>query len=167
MLTGLVLTRPHWALPFHIFIDALDIDLGVFLGERENQIPYSIYFVSKNISPIEINYTVIEKEFLLVVHAINKFRHYITDYEIFLHTDNSNIIFLMNKPITTACVTIWLLLLQEFNITIIERTGKCDIVADFLSRRVHTGDTALVTNDFLDENLFFIYTYTPWYENVF
>jgi len=68
-----ILRVPNWSLPFHICTDASDIDLGIVLGQRENQVPYAIYFVSKNLSIVEINYTVTEKEFLVVVHAINKF----------------------------------------------------------------------------------------------
>jgi hypothetical protein len=73
-----VLRGPNWSLPFHICTDASDIALGVVLGQRENQIPYAIYFISKNLSPAEVNYTVTKKELLVVIHAINKFRHYIT-----------------------------------------------------------------------------------------
>ena len=75
-------------------------------------------------TPSELNYIVTEKKFLVVVYSINKFRHYIIRYEVFLHTDHSTIIFLMNKPITNSRVTRWLLLLQEFNITVIDRPGK-------------------------------------------
>jgi hypothetical protein len=82
-----VLRGPNWSLPFHICIDALDTALGVVLGQRENKLPYAIYFVSKNLSPTEVNYTVIEREFLSVVHAINKFKHNITWYEVlYTHT---------------------------------------------------------------------------------
>jgi hypothetical protein len=83
---------PKGSLHFHICIDASDTALGVVLGQREGQIPYVIYFVSKNLSPAEANYIVIEKEFLSVVHTINKFRHYITGYEVFVHTDHSTIV---------------------------------------------------------------------------
>jgi hypothetical protein len=84
-------------------------------------------------SPAELNYTVTEKEFLAVIYAINKFRHYITGYSTFVHTDHLAIKYLMNKPITNARVTRWLLLLQEFDITIVDRPGKENVVADFLS----------------------------------
>jgi hypothetical protein len=90
------------------------------LGQKENQQSYAIYFVSKNLSPAELNYTITEKEFLEVVHAINKFRHYITGYKVFIHTNHSTIIFLMNKPITNGRVTRWLLLLQKFNIIVLD-----------------------------------------------
>ena len=107
-----ILRGPNWTLTFHISTDASDAAIGGVLGQKEGQSPYAIYFISKNISPAELNYTVIEKEFLAVVYSINKFRHYITRYEFFVHTDHSAIRFLMNKPITNGRVTRWLLLLQ-------------------------------------------------------
>lgn len=73
--------------------------------------PYAIYYTSKNLTPSETNYIVTQKEFLVVVRAINKFRHYIIGYETFIHTDNSNIQYLMNKPIINGKITKWILLL--------------------------------------------------------
>jgi hypothetical protein len=53
-----ILRGTNWSLPFNICIDASDTALGAVLGQRENQIPYAIYFVSKNMSLVEVNYTV-------------------------------------------------------------------------------------------------------------
>ena len=55
------LRGPNWSLPFHICTDASDTTLGDVLGQREGNIPFSIYFISKNLSPTEANYTVTEK----------------------------------------------------------------------------------------------------------
>jgi hypothetical protein len=79
-----ILRGPNWSLPFHICTNASDTALEAILRQRENQIPYAIYFVSKNLSPTKVNYTVIENELLVVVHAINKFRHYIIGYQAFV-----------------------------------------------------------------------------------
>ena len=89
---------PNWKLHFHISIDASDTTLGAVLGQKD-LVPYAIYYTSKILTTTELNYTMIEKEFLVVVHAINKFRHYITDYETFIHTDHSAIRYLMKKPV--------------------------------------------------------------------
>jgi hypothetical protein len=78
--TAPILRGPYWALPFHISFDASDTTIGDVLGQEENHLPYAIYFISKNMNPIELNYTVTEKDFLAVIYAINKFRHYITGY---------------------------------------------------------------------------------------
>jgi hypothetical protein len=161
-----VLRGPNWTLPFHISTDASDTAIGGVLGKKEDQQSYAIYFVSKNLSPAELNYTVTEKEFLAVVHAINKFHHYITGYEVFVHTDHSTIRFLMNKPITNGRVTRWLLLLQEFNIIVLDRPRKDNVVADFLSRIKNEDDDIPVDDSFPDEHLFSLSINTPWFADM-
>lgn len=73
---------------------------------------YAIYFISKNLSKAKLNYMVTEKELLDVVHSLNKFRHYITGYQTFVHTDQAAIKYLMNKPDMNARIIRWFLLLQ-------------------------------------------------------
>ena len=110
-----------------------------------------------------MNYTATEKYFLAVVHAINKFRHDITGYDAFVHNNHSSIKFLMNKSITSDRVTQWLLLLQEFNITTIDKPGKENLVAYFLSQLTHDGKNIPVDDDFPDEHLFSIAVKMPWF----
>eukprot|EP00253_Pinus_taeda_P029581 PITA_29581 len=54
--------------------------MGQALGQIDDKLPYAIYFISKNLSKAELNYTVTEKELLVVVHSLNNFRNYITGY---------------------------------------------------------------------------------------
>jgi len=84
-------------------------------------------------------------------------------YEVFVHTDHSTIRYLMNKPTTNGRITRWLLLLQKFNIIVLDSTGKENQVVDFLSELNHVGDNVLVNDSFLDENLFAISFTTPWF----
>jgi len=109
---------------------------------------------------------VIEKEIFFVVHAINKFRHYIKGHETFVHTDHSAIRYLMNKPITNGRVTRWLLLLQEFNIIVLDRPRKQNTVADFLSRIENIKEDYPVEDKFPDEYLFSVTTQTPWFSYI-
>eukprot|EP00253_Pinus_taeda_P005544 PITA_05544 len=92
--------------------------------------------------------------------------HYITGYHVILYTDHSNIKYLANKPITNGKITRWLILLQEFDITIKDRPGKENHVADFLSRMPKPMDAAAVEDQFPDENLFVVAVKTPWYADV-
>ena len=84
-----ILSGPDWSLPFHISTDASDTAIGGVPVQKEGQETYSIYFISKNLTLTELNYTATGKEFLGVVYCINKFRHNITGYEVFVHTDHS------------------------------------------------------------------------------
>jgi hypothetical protein len=122
--------------------------------------------MSKNLSPTQLNYIVIENEFLVVVHAINKLLHYITGYEVFVHTYHSSIIFLMNKPITNGRVTRWILLLQAFNITVLDRPQKENLVANFISRIKHEDDDIPIDDSFPDDHLFSLSVNTPWFSNM-
>ena len=160
-----ILRCPNWKLPFHISTNASDTALGALMGQKY-LISYAIYYTSKNLTPTKLNYIVIEKEFLVVVHAINKFRHYIIGYETFVHIDHSTIRYFMNGPITNGRVTRWLLLLQEFNITMLDRPGKQNIVADFLSRVQNIKEDSLVEDKFPDEYLFAVTTQTPCFADI-
>jgi hypothetical protein len=72
----------------------------------------------------------------------------------------------MNKSITNGRVTRWLLLLQEFNITILDKPGKENLVANFLSRINNEGEVVLVEDNFPDEHLFAISTNSPWFVDI-
>eukprot|EP00253_Pinus_taeda_P035944 PITA_35944 len=81
-------------------------------------------------------------------------------------TDHSAIKYLANKPITNGRINRWLILLQEFDITIKDRPGKENPVADFLSRKPKPVDVATVEDQFPDEHLFVVAVQTPWYADV-
>ena len=113
-----------------------------------------------------MNYTITEKEFLAVIHAVNKFRHYITGYLVILYADHSAIKYLANRPLTNGRITRWMILLQEFDITIKDRPGKENPVADFLSRMPKPVDAAAVEDQFPDEHLFAVLVLSPWFSDI-
>jgi len=58
------------------------------------------------------------------------------------------------------------LLIQEFDITIIDKSGK-DILAAYFLPRMDTSDEGIPVEDgFLDEHLFAISTHTLWYADI-
>jgi hypothetical protein len=58
------------------------------------------------------------------------------------------------------------LLLQEFDITIKDRPGRENIIADFLSRFPKTDDSLTTEDQFPDEHLFAVNRKPPWYVDV-
>jgi len=106
---------------------------------------------------------VTEKEFLAVVHAINKFGYYITRYQVFVHTNHSAIHFLMNKQVTNGRITWWLLLLHEFNITVLKKPGTDNVLVDFLSRMSVSSERMTIEDYFRDEYIFSISIHSPCY----
>lgn len=72
----------------------------------------------------------------------------------------------MNKPLTSCKVNRWLLLLQEFNINIVDRPWKSNVVEDCLSRLNNLGEETPIDDDFPDEHLFIVSTKYPWFVNI-
>ena len=137
------------------------------LRQVEDRLPYVIYLISKNLSKVELNYTVIEKELLVIVYSSNKFKHYITLYQAFVHTSHAIIKYLMNKSDVNARIIRWLLLLQQFDLTLIEKPRKENVVAIFLSiLTLPASDEEMVDDQLLDEHLFSISVLSPWFSNI-
>ena len=83
-----------------------------------------------------------------------------------MDTDHSAITFIMNETITNGRMTWWLLLLQEFNITVCDRLGKENLIANFLSCIQYEDGTKLVEDTFPDEYLFVVSIQTPWFVDI-
>ena len=80
-----------------------------------------IHYASKTLDSAQRNYATTEKEFLVVVFACDKFRPYIVDSKVTVHTDHAAIKYLMEKKDAKPRLIRWVLLLQEFDLHIIDR----------------------------------------------
>ncbi|GJR18716.1 reverse transcriptase domain-containing protein [Tanacetum coccineum] len=82
----------------------------------------------------ETNYTTTEKEMLAVVYAFEKFRSYLIMNKSVVYTDHSALKYLFNKKDAKARLLRWVLLLQEFDFSVIDTKGAENYAADHLSR---------------------------------
>ena len=137
MLVSLPIKRsPNWKLPFEIMCDASDYAIGVVLGKREDKKAFVIYYAIRTLDSAQSNYTTTEKDFLAVVFALEKFRSYIVGSPVTIFTDHAALKYLLSKQDTKPRLTRWILLCQEFNLTIKDKKGVENVVADHLSRLV-------------------------------
>jgi hypothetical protein len=149
-----IVQPPDWKLPFEIMCDASDYAVGAVLGKRVDKKLNVIHYASKTLDSAQRNYATTEKEFLAVVFACDKFSSYIVDSKVIVHTDHATIKYLMEKKDAKPRLIRWVLLLQEFDLHIIDRKGAENPVADNLSRLENILDDPLPINDsFPDEKL--------------
>ena len=94
-----------------------------------------IYYASKTLESAQSNYTTMEKEFSTLVFALNKFRSYIVGSPIILFTDYVALKYLLSKQDIKPFIR-WILLCQDFNLTIKDTKGVKNVVADHLSHLV-------------------------------
>nr|GEZ67002.1 reverse transcriptase domain-containing protein [Tanacetum cinerariifolium] len=71
---------------------------------------------------------------LAVVYAFEKFRPYLVLSKSIVYTDHSALKYLLNKQDAKPRLLRWVLLLQEFDITILDKKGYENLAADHLSR---------------------------------
>jgi hypothetical protein len=95
--TAPIIQPPNWNLPFEIMCDASDFAMGAVLGQRIDKKLNVIHYASKTLDAAQKNYAITEKEFLAVVFACDKFRPYIVDSKVTIHTNHAAIRYLMSK----------------------------------------------------------------------
>ncbi|XP_075515330.1 uncharacterized protein LOC142549969 [Primulina tabacum] len=163
LITAPVMIAPDWGSPFEVMCDASDTALGAVLGQKRDKCIHVIYYASMTLSAAQLNYATTEKELLAVVFALDKFRSYLIGSRVVVHTDHSALKYLMSKKDAKPRLIRWILLLEEFDLTIIDRKGTENQVADHLSRlENHVQGNDFIRDDFPDEQLFEI-TNLPWY----
>ncbi|XP_073019377.1 uncharacterized protein [Primulina eburnea] len=155
LITAPVMIAPDLGSPFEVMCDASDTALGAVLGQKREKCIHVIYYASMKFSAAQLNYATTKKELLAVVFALDKFRSYLIGSKVVVHTDHSALKYLISKKDAKPRLIRWILLLQEFDLTIIDRKGTENQVADHLSRLenpVQGNDS--IRDDFSDEQLF-------------
>ena len=162
-----IMRSPNWDLPFEIMCDASDYAIGAVLGQREDKKAFVIYYASKTLDSAQANYTTTEKEFLAVVFALEKFRSYIVGSPVTIFTDHAALKYLLSKKDTKPRLTRWILLCQEFNLTIKDKKGVENVVADHLSRLVPESNShGIPIGDSLPDEKLFALVHYPWYADI-
>ncbi|GFS65646.1 retrovirus-related Pol polyprotein from transposon 17.6 [Trichonephila clavipes] len=125
-----ILQLPNFSEQFNLFTDASEVGIGAVL--QQNQKP--IAFASRTLNKAERNYTVIERECLAVIWALNKFKTYFGPLPVKVITDHAALTKLTNGKNLSSRMIRWALKLSEFNIEWEHRPGVQNVVADLLSR---------------------------------
>ncbi|CAN6691821.1 unnamed protein product [Malus baccata var. baccata] len=161
-----IIWPPDWSIPFELMCDASDYALGAILGQRKDKQPHVIYYASRTLNDAQLNYSTMEKELLVVVFALDKFRSYLLGTKLIIYTDHAALKHLLTKKEAKPRLIRWMLLLQEFDIEIRDKKGSENVVADHLSRLVHEEDVVPIPETFPDEQLMSIKVSEPWYAHL-
>lgn len=140
--------------------DASDYAIGAVLGPRKDKHFHRIHYASKTMTGAKLNYTTTEKEMLAVIYALEKFRPYLILSKTVLYTDHVAIKYLMAKQDAKSRLLRWVLLIQEFDIKILDKKGAENVAADHLSRlenpHINEFDNKEINKKFPLESLSFI-----------
>jgi len=111
MASAPILTFPKWDVEFHVHVDVSCIMLGAVLTQEGAEgVVHPIAFASQRLSKAEKNYSTTEREGLVMVYALQKYRHYLLGGHFKMYTDHSALKYLVNNPMLGGCICRWLLL---------------------------------------------------------
>ena len=108
--------------------------MGAALVQHIEKVLHPIAYASKTFNETQENYTTTEKVLLAVVFAVEKFRAYLLESKVIIHTNHSATMYLMTKKDAKSQFIRWILLLQEFDAEIVDRKGTKNYVPDHLSK---------------------------------
>jgi len=121
LVTAPIVQAPNWDFPFEIMCDASDYAVGAVLGQRIDKTLHVIYYARRTMDDAQVRYATTEKELLAVVFAFEKFRSYLVGSKVTVYTDHAALRHIYAKKDTKPRLLRWILLLQEFDMEIIDK----------------------------------------------
>ena len=120
---------------FILHTDASRAGLGAVLYQEVDGRQHPIAFASRTLSPSELNYPSHKLEFLCLKWAVcSKFRDYLYGAKFVVHTDNNPLTYVLSSAKLDATGQRWVAELAGYDFSILYRSGKENVDADFLSR---------------------------------
>jgi hypothetical protein len=97
LISACIIQLPAWHLQFEVMCDASIYIVGAVLGQSKDKKHYAISYASKTLTGPQLNYTSMEKELLVVVFAIEKFRSYLVGAKVIVYTNHATLKYLLKK----------------------------------------------------------------------
>jgi hypothetical protein len=122
-----VLTYPDFSVPFKIYTNASKYQIRSVITQKDKPLA----FYSRKLTDPQMRYTITELKLLVIVETLHEYKCTLLRHLITIYTNHKNLTFL---NFTTDCITHWQLIVEEYGPNIVYLPGKCNIIADALSR---------------------------------
>ncbi|KAJ3704209.1 hypothetical protein LUZ61_007914 [Rhynchospora tenuis] len=130
MTSASMLAMPDFSKPFIVETDASDKGVGVVLMQGKKPVA----FLSKSLGMKAKGLSTYEKEFIALLTAVQKWRHYLSGLPFIIRTDQISLKYLLEQRLTHAIQQKGLCKLLGLDYKVEYKKGKLNKVADALSR---------------------------------
>ena len=131
-----VLILPDLSKTFIVQTDASGVGLGATLLQERDGVLRPCLFLSRKLEDREKRYSIIERECLGIVWALQKLSRYLLGRKFLLQTDHRPLKYMNSGKTLNARICRWALILQQFDFAIDYISGPSNAIADFLSRNL-------------------------------
>ena len=130
-----ILAYPDYNRPYILQTDASGESVGMVLAQVQDDVERVIAYAGKRLAPNERNYSTTEKEALAVIYGLKQFDPYLRGNHVTIVTDHSALTWLLSQKEPKGRICRWIAYLQQFNFTVVHKSGVKHTNADSLSRR--------------------------------
>ena len=134
LVTAPVLQFPVFDRPFILHTDASNWAVGAVLCQEHEGREHVIAYYSRQLTKAECHYSTTEREALAVITAVKNFYPYLYGRTFTLITDHNPLTTLTKLRDVGGRLSRWILFLQQFDYTMVYKTGSLNTDADALSR---------------------------------
>ena len=130
------------SLPTRLHSDASQYAIGGWISQQHNDGWHPVVFISRKLTFHEMNYSNPERELLALVYSLEKQGHFLRcGIPVEVNIDCSSLERLQSMDLTNKRFARWILLLQDYNLTLKYIKGEKNTVADYLSRNTAVAPT--------------------------
>ncbi|XP_062119380.1 uncharacterized protein LOC133833141 [Humulus lupulus] len=120
--------------PLLLYLAVTETSIGTLLAQEVDGKEKPVYYLSRRMKGAEINYPYVEKLCLALVYTAQRLRHYLVAHKVVIMTKADPIKFMLNKPIPSSRIARWILMLSEFDISVMyPRAQKSQALSDLLT----------------------------------
>jgi len=132
-----ILRPPNFKQPFSLSVDASGVAIGACLFQTIDGVEHPVCYYSRKLDIHQQRYSTVEREALGLVLAVRVFSVYFGSQPTTVYTDHSPLQFIQRMALVNNKLLRWSLELQQYNLKIVHRAGKDNLLPDILSRPPH------------------------------
>ena len=136
----------------------------VLVQEDDSSREHVIYYLSKGLDGPKFRYSRVEKLALVVVHVVQRLRHYILTRKITIVAKMNAMRHILSRRIIEGKYSKWIVILQEFDLEFVNAKAKKSLtIAELVSELQKNKEETIEEESWEYIHLFLISTTNPWY----
>jgi hypothetical protein len=160
-----MLKSSYYSRDYLFYITASEETIDTVLVKEDDELhEHVIYYLSRNLVGPELKYSHVKKLALVVVHAVQRLRHYIFVCKTIVVVDVNPFQYVLTRHIIGGKYNKWIVILQEFDLHFASVKSKKSLVfADLIFDFPRLDEDVIHVDYFADEHIFLVSSSDPWY----
>jgi hypothetical protein len=161
--TAPLLWPPNYNKDFLLYLAIAESTIGMVLVHEDDLFSeYVIYYLSRGLVGLKLNYSHIEKHVLAAFHAVQQFRHYILFCKTTIIVVMNPFQYMFTRRVIGGKISRWIIILQVFDLDFVSAKSKKSLVFTELISKLPIESGNIVPEELpIRGDMFFITSLDP------